>query len=162
MAISDLSYFFVKNKPHSIYNIMENKLDAKMGKVLDEFHKCIFKILKCVDDKLSNNIEVDRLKRLVRIARDESPFEIIDRCKNKIWDSREHIINKNEEYFLKNSFDKYIKKDENQMFIQSLVQLFRDNHDQLTAQEKNYIWGLNLKMLNCVTEYKILTGDYVA
>jgi len=141
---------------------MDRKEDKEqqISKIIQDFHSQIAKTLKVVDSKLPNNIEVDRLKRLVRIARDEEPLMIINRCKDKIWDSREQILAENEDYFLSKEYDEYIKKDENQMFIEGLIGLFKQSHHLLSDKERAYVWKINKQLLNDVIQYKMLVGDH--
>lgn len=141
---------------------MDGKEDKeqKISFIVHSFHSQIAKVLKIVDSKLPNDIEVDRLKRLIRIARDEEPLMIINKCKDKIWDSRDQIRKKDDEYFLQREYDEYIKKDENQMFIEGLIGLFKQSHDLLSKKEIEILWKINNKLLDYVCEYKILIGDY--
>lgn len=140
----------------------ETKEDTqqKISKTVQSFHTGISKMLKVTDSKLPGNIEVDRLKRLIRIARDEEPLMIINKCKDKIWDAREKILSEDEDYFIKKEYDEYIKKDGNQMFIEGLINLFKQSKDMLSDKEKAYVWKVNKQLLADVTTYKILINDY--
>ena len=141
---------------------MDGKEDKEqtISLLIHNFHSHISKILKIIDSKIPNHIEVDRLKRLIRIARDEEPLLIINKCKDKFWDSRTHIREKNKEYFLAKDYNGYIKKDGNQMFIEALVSLVKQSHDMLNEKEMEIIWKINNQLLDYVCEYKILIGDY--
>jgi hypothetical protein len=138
---------------------MEDK-EQKISLVVLDFHSQIAKVLKIIDSKLPNDIEVDRLKRLIRIARDEEPLMIINKCKDKIWDSREQIREKNKDYFLQKEYGEYIRKDKNQMFIEGLIGLFKQSHKMLNKKEMEIIWKINNKLLDDICEYKILIGDH--
>jgi hypothetical protein len=141
---------------------MDSKTDKeqKISLIIHGFHSQIAKLLKIIDSKLPNNIEVDRLKRLVRIARDEEPLLIINKCKDKIWDSRKQIRERDKEYFLNKEYDEYIKKDKNQLFIEGLIGLFKQSHELLNEKELGVIWKINNQLLDNVCEYKILINDY--
>jgi hypothetical protein len=141
---------------------MDSKEDKqkKISEIIHDFHSQIAKVLKVIDSKLPGDIEVDRLKRLIRIARDEEPLLIINKCKNKIWDSREQIVGKNEDYFLTKEYDEYIKKDGNQMFIEGLIGLFKQSHHLLSEKERDHVWKLNNQLLEDVIEYKLITDDF--
>ena len=132
----------------------------KISAILQSFSSDIAQLLKIVDAKLPGNLEVDRLKRLIRIARDEEPLMIINKCKDKIWDSREKILAEDEEFFISKKYDEYIKKDENQMFIEGLINLFKSSRSLLSKKENKFMWGTVKHLLATVTEYKILIGDY--
>jgi hypothetical protein len=141
---------------------MTDKEDTenKISLIVHDFHSQISKVLKIVDSKLPNDIEVDRLKRLIRIGRDEEPLMIINRCKDKIWNSRDQIRARDQDYFLNRDYDEYIKKDQNQMFIEGLIGLFKQSHDLLNEKELDILWKINNQLLNDICEYKILIGDY--
>lgn len=141
---------------------MEKKEDKsqQISLIIQDFHSQIAKMLKVVDSKRPGNIEVDRLKRLIRIARDEEPLLIINKCKDKIWDSREQILAEDEEYFINKKYDEYIKKDGNQRFIEGLVELFKQGRHLLSDKEKAYVWKVNKQLLADVVKYKMLIGDH--
>ena len=88
---------------------MNSDHQKKVSVVLQTFSSDIAQLLKLVDNKLAGNLEVDRLKRIIRIARDEEPLLIINKCKDKIWDSREKILAEDEDFFVAKKFDEYIK-----------------------------------------------------
>ena len=139
---------------------MNSDHQKKVSVVLQTFSSDIAQLLKLVDNKLAGNLEVDRLKRIIRIARDEEPLLIINKCKDKIWDSREKILAEDEDFFVAKKFDEYIKKDDNQMFIESLIALFKSGFGSLSAKEKKFMWSIVQRLLETVAEYKILIGDY--
>jgi hypothetical protein len=138
----------------------KDDIEQQISLIVQDFHSQISKTLKVVDSKLPNNIEVDQLKRLIRIARDEEPLMIINKCKDKIWDSREQILSENVDYFLAKEYDEYIKKDTNQMFIEGLIGLFKQSHHLLSEKERAYVWKINKRLLQDVIRYKMLIGDH--
>jgi hypothetical protein len=117
-------------------------------------------MLKMVDSKLTGNLDIDRLKRLIRITRDESPLLIIDSCKEEIWADREQILAENENYFIKKDFDEFDDHDENTEFLKNLVHLIKETLTLFSKKEKTQIWKINKNILQNVVQYKILTGDY--
>ena len=138
----------------------ENDRQNKISLIVQSFSTDISQLLKIVDAKLPSNLEVDRLKRLIRIARDEEPLLMINRCKDKIWDSREKILAEDDEFFISKKYAEYIKKDENQMFIEGLIHLFKNGRTLLSEKESKFMWSTIKHLLATVTEYKILIGDY--
>jgi hypothetical protein len=132
----------------------------KISAIVQSFSSDISQLLKIVDAKLAGNLEVDRLKRVIRIARDEEPLMIINKCKDKIWDSREQILAEDEDFFISKRYDEYIKKDENQMFIEGLINLFKRSRSLLSEKESKFMWATVKHLLATVTEYKMLIEDY--
>jgi hypothetical protein len=141
---------------------MSNKedKDKEISLVVHDFHSQLSKVLKLIDSKIPNDIEIDRLKRLIRIARDEEPLMIINKCKDKLWNAREQIRTKDKTYFLKKEYNEYIKKDGNQMFIEGIIGLIKQSHTMLSEKELEVVWKINNKLLDDVCKYKILIGDY--
>lgn len=140
-------------------NLKEDQ-QKQINAVVQAFSTDLSHMLKLIDNKLAGNLEVDRLKRLIRIARDEEPLMIINRCKDKIWDSREKILAEDEEFFLSRKYDEYIKKDGNQMFIEGLINLFKNGRKMLSEKESKFMWTIIKRLLATITEYKLLIGDY--
>ena len=141
-------------------DLNEDDKQRKISIIIQGFHTDLSQLLKVVDIKLAGNLEVDRLKRLIRIARDEEPLMIINKCKDKIWDSRKQILDENEEFFISKKYEEYIKKDGNQMFIEGLINLFKNSRHMLSEKERKFMWVVIKRMLSAVTEYKIIIGDY--
>lgn len=133
---------------------------TQISQIAHNFSTHISQLLKLIDAKLAGNLEVDRLKRLIRIARDEEPLMIINKCKNKIWDSREKILAEDEAFFISKDYNEYIKKDGNQVFIESLINLFKNGRNLLSKKENSHMWAVVKQLLATVTEYKIAIGDY--
>jgi hypothetical protein len=140
----------------------DTKKEKKIFKLVVKFNSVISKIIKLIEATEPNNIEIDRLKRLARIAKNEEPLFIINRCKDKIWNSREHIIEKNEKFFMDDDqFNQYIKHDRKEPFIRALMKIVQDGFTKLNENEKNHIWKIIKDLLKYVTEYKILIDDCV-
>jgi hypothetical protein len=124
------------------------------------FHSAIANIIKVVEQKDACP-ELERLKRLIGLCKAESPVFLIDRCKDKLWESREQIKTRDEKYFFESDFSKYIKKGSAyESFQFSLMNLIRENYKAYTEPEKKLIWKYVRQMLRCVAKYKHLIGEY--
>lgn len=132
-----------------------------VNKIIKEFHNHIFKVLKICNKLEPNNIELKSLQGKLSIARDSLPFLIIDRCKDKVWLHREHIITKNEDFFLQNKFLEYIKDDENKSFMHSMIDLIKCRYREMSDSEKKIVWNLIQAILKSIVEYKTAIGDFV-
>lgn len=134
-------------------------IDKKLA-ICDIFNKQVFNIFKLASNKAPNNPDIDRLKRIISYCRETWPPFMIERCKDKIWSVRKQIIDKDEDYFLNRKYDEFIKKDENQRFIETLIEMVQDSSSHLSKEEKEYIWScVNTMLQNCL-DYKLLTGDH--
>jgi hypothetical protein len=133
----------------------------KINTVITEFHRTVFNVLKICKKIEPNNILLESLQKRLSFARDYSPFIIIDKCKDKIWLHKEYIINEDEDFFLQNNFAQYIKEDENKSFIYGMVKLVKSKYQERSTAEKKELWRHIKALLQHITEYKILTGDFV-
>lgn len=134
---------------------------TKINNVITEFHRTVFNILKICKKIEPTNVLLDSLQKRLSFARDYSPFIIIDKCKDKVWLHKEYIINEDENFFLQNNFAQYIKEDENKSFIYGMVKLVKSRYKERSEAEKKELWRHIKLLLKSISEYKILTGDFV-
>ena len=79
-------------------------------------------------------VEIEQLMRLISMLPKD---EIFIRSKDKIWYARNHIINKNIDWFLKRDYSSNIKKDHKQRMIETLIRLIRNQWgDYLKTKRK--------------------------
>jgi hypothetical protein len=102
-------------------------------------------------------IELGRLKRLISLTPID---EIFIRTKDKIWAVREHILNKNADYFLKKDYSAMIKKDHNQAFMETLIEIIKDKFSTLNKEEQLFYWKKAAILLSCVIRFKKAIGEY--
>jgi len=137
--------------------------ESKIIEVCDEFHNLIAKLLKLVESRRPGHADIDRIRRLVSLCKQTELTHIIDRCQNKMWASRQQILDKNNDYFL-NKLDvgQYIRDETvHAPFQYQLISLIKEGFKELNDKEKEKVWDINLGMLKCVGKYKLLTRDYV-
>jgi hypothetical protein len=136
-----------------------DRIDKQLA-IARSFNKQILNIFRVVDSKVEGNPDIDRLKRLISMCRNVCPLFMIERCKDKIWIDRDHILKENEDYFLNRKFDEYIKKDQNQRFIETLIEMVHDGYHLLSPSEKKCLWKYIKQMLQDCMEFKLTTGDF--
>jgi hypothetical protein len=129
--------------------------------IVNNFHKKVFKILKICKKIDPKSDELHRLHSAASLARDTEYLLIISKCKDKMWFHREHIMNRDENFFLNNKFTRYIKDDENKSFMHSLINVIQTGYREISAAEKDLLWQLVQDMLRHVVEYKKAIGDFV-
>jgi hypothetical protein len=133
----------------------------KLNASVRDFHSIISKILKICKKIEPGNLELESLHSRIALARDISPLFIIDRCKDKVWAHREHIISEDEAFFTAaNRFDQYVKQDENKPFMDALIDLIQSKFRALSVSEKKAIWKLTKDMLASIIEYKKATFEF--
>jgi hypothetical protein len=140
---------------------------AELDKVIDNFHKSLFKLVKISKGLEPNNIELETIHKLMITARRTDPLIIIDTCKDIIWDLRTQILNKEEAFFLDTNILKKVNinipvQEINQDILTCLISTFQKKYTILKPLEKDEIWRLVNDILINVVKYKKLTNDYVA
>jgi len=100
--------------------------------------------------------ELEQVKRLIGFCAAE---EKIIRTKDKIWNVREHIMNKDVDFFLKRDYSGMVKKDNNKAIIESLMEIVKNNFEGLTESEQNKYWKKAKKLLNLVGKFKLAIND---
>lgn len=152
-------------KPLSEAEVEEQrkKLLAADPKVLTEiYNTCVqtlngllTMVLKQTEDE-EEIVEIERLKRIINLTPVE---ELFIRTKDKIWAAREHILNKNADWFLNRDYKNLIKKDHNQVFIETIVGLVKDRYGSLSLEDREKYWEKALLLLRNVARFKKLIGD---
>ena len=138
----------------------EMKLIEKMDKKFTNelfilFSNTLSSILSITLEKCSNDdseyVEIIRLRRIINLVPVEEKFI---RTKDKVWNVRKQILDKNEKYFIEKDYSKLIKKDHNQYFIETLTDIVKNRFDELNNAEKDLYWQKAAILLNCVGKYK--------
>jgi hypothetical protein len=132
-----------------------------IDEIVTEFHSTIFKTLKICQKIEPNNLDLEWLRKQVSLARDMDPLLIINACSDKVWEHREYIITENEDFFLNNEYDEYIKDAENKSFMYELVNLIKKKYRAISDAERRALWTLVKAMLASVAKYKKAIGDFV-
>ncbi len=138
-----------------------NDIDKAINDLCDQFSATIGKLLTLVETK-SKDPDIDRLKRLIKICKEEDPTFLIERCQNKLWESRDQIKTRNSDYFMKQlDVSKYIRAgSQSEAFQYRLIASVKKEYTNLTVAEENEIWTITYDMLKCAARYKFLTKNY--
>ena len=156
--------------PEPLSDDAVNAILIKMGKlnpkdinyICDTFAQCINKLLKTILFTLDSYndeddiVEIDRLKRIIGLCPKD---ELFIRSKDKLWHTRYHIMEKNENWFFSYDYSKNIKKDFKQSMIETLIKLIMRKWKELTTDEKNKYWVEIIKMLQLVAMFKKLISN---
>jgi len=142
---------------------MNLKKEKEISDIIQHFNRQISKIFKLVEsmDDIQNNLDFDWVKRVVKIAKNVNPSYIIDRSIDRLWDSREFIINRDEQFIISNHADKYIENDCRKEWMEGLFQFIRSKYAVLKKEEINYLWDCINNMLEAVIKYRIIQQDFV-
>lgn len=131
------------------------ELDAKlMNNIINESYRCIIAIVTGAKNdckSLKDQIELDSVHRLIRIAPNEQVFV---RVKDKVWGARFRILNKDIDYFLKKDYSDNIKKDGNQRLIEDLIVIIRDQFVNMPKKKQDYYWEKATLLLKNVHTFR--------
>lgn len=140
---------------------MDSKKQKELSDILQQFNRQVSRIFKIVDAIVPDEPNVDWARRIIKIFRNENPPAVLEKCIDKLWDNKDHIMSRDVNFFKTCSFDKYIKKDENKEWLDRLIVLMRTRFFDLSKKEQNCIWECLGEMLKNVIKYKITKGDFV-
>ena len=141
---------------------MDLKKEKEINDIIAFFNRQVSNVLKAIDSQpdVKNNPDFDRIKRIAKIARDEDPPCMLERCTEKLWDNREAIMNRNVDFLIKKDVaSKYIKNDENKEWLESIMDFIRTKHKELKKEDLEYLWKCIDNMLQSVIKYQIARGE---
>ena len=137
----------------------EKKLIDARIKNAELFNRNIKKLMRIIYSKTGKNLStkanINWLQNKIKIGVSISVFEIIERCQDKIVGVTDHIKKKNVKFFLDRKYDEYIKQDDNQKFIVTIIELIQKGYPHLKEDEKKEIWGIAKQLLICSLKNKI-------
>ena len=136
-------------------NVDPDKINEIYTKCSQLINRLITMVMKQSLDE-DEIVEIEHLKRVINLAPLE---EIFIRSKDKIWNVREHIMNKNADYFIKKDYRTQIKKDHNQVFIETIVNNIKQRFAVLPADDQAKYWQIATELLRNVAVYKKLVGE---
>lgn len=139
---------------------MDYKKQKELSDILQKFNRQVSRIFKIAEALVPDEPNIDWVRRIVKICRNENPQLVLERCIDKFWEYKEFIINRDEQFFQTCSTDKYIKNDDNKEFLDRLVMLIRTKFKDLVKKEQNDIWVCLEEMLKNVIKYRIIKGDF--
>ena len=135
---------------------MINK-DDDIDKILLYFNREVSNICKLCVKKDKNNVDIEWIYKVVKTIKYENPKYLIEICIEKLWDNKDKIIERDENFFKYNNIEKkYILNDRNKEWVESLFTVLRGILFNLATDEKNYLWESLNNMLELVIKYKLI------
>jgi hypothetical protein len=134
-----------------------NSMDQKVvNTLLNDYRNAVLSIISMAKKQAEEDnddeeiVEIDRIRRIMGAAPVE---EVFIRSMDKVFGACDHICNKNAKYFLDKDYSKFIKKDQNQVLIETLVNLVKSKYITLTKKQQDAYWSKAGIMLKCVLEF---------
>jgi hypothetical protein len=134
--------------------------DDELNLILKEFYTATFKIINIAISIDPKNHYISWVRQQIDLVRKIDKENIIKRVHDKFWFYRKEIIDRDTEFFNRAEFSRFIKKDENEKFMYSFVNMIRKKISDLTDEQKDIIWYHLEAMLTTTVRYKKLIGDY--
>lgn len=138
--------------------------EKELEDTIQNFNKQVTLLFKFIEtkDKISNHPDVERVIRLVKIAKNINRESLIEGSMDNLWANREPIINRDEAFIMSiDNLDQYVDKDdEDKELIESLFNFLRKIYKTFTRGEIDYLWECINNMLQYVIRYRIVKGDF--
>lgn len=143
---------------------MDHKKEKEINDIIQYFNRQvsnIFKVIDNKDDSIINNLDVDWVRRVTKIIRNENPPYMLEKSVDKLWENRDAIISKNADFLLaKEVANKYIKNDERKEWMEGMCDFIRSKYKALDDKELEYLWKCINAMLQSVIKYRIIKNDF--
>ncbi len=131
---------------NKIYNGFSNALGMIITLGIQNIKK-----YKGDNDEIAN---LERVRRIVNLAPND---EKLLRSKEKVWEVRKYIIEKDAEYFLKKDYSKYIRNDWKKEFITEVLLTVRNYYAVSNKEEQELYWKHANSLLYWVSYFKKVT-----
>jgi len=143
---------------------MDTKKEKEVSDVIQYFNRQVsnvFKVIDNKDDSISHNPDVDWVRRITKILRNENPPYMLERAVDKLWDNKDKIIERDSVFLLnKKVTSKYIKDDSRKEWIEGMVDFIKNRYTDLSPDELGHVWKCINNMLQAVIKYRILKDDF--
>lgn len=139
-----------------VYQLPADKQD-QVNQLFRDYSNLVMTILSHAEATTADEedkVEIDRLRRILGFCPIEEQFF---RTKDKVWNVRHHILNRNAKYFLDRDYSSMIKKDGNQAMIETLVDIVKSKFDEMSTSEQDFYWRHAIQLLLKVTEFMKIT-----
>ena len=133
----------------------------KLNKIFSDFSNCINTVIRMLLSQIDKEdedeiVELERVKRIINLAPLDERFL---RSKDKLWAARNQIREKDASYFITKNYNGLIKKDSNQVMIETLIGIIRNKYELLSNEELELYWNILNKLVDIVQLYKILVQE---
>ena len=141
---------------------MSKKSMSAIDNLIIKYNKVISKLINTAGRLLPNNPDIHRVRNIISLAKSADPLILLNDSKDKLWDAKDYIIERNEQEFFYNHeyIDKYPQTDDDKEFLFTILNAIKKKYEFLSKEEVKYIWDLINEMLGICVEYKIEIGDY--
>lgn len=128
----------------------------KLDTVIHSFNSNFTKLVTKISSQNPTNEHIHRLRRLVKIKKEEDPLFLINSMEDKIWENRQLIIDHDPLYFQKPLLSDKDIGEQYRTMVYALKKLSQNEFDNLSKLDRIFLWKLNESMLENVINYKAL------
>ena len=142
-----------------LLNAMPKDKQPQLNKIFNDASNVLMSLVTTCIKTTKDEEDIVELERLKRIMKACPPDEMFIRIKDKIWTVREHLLTGNAKYFLEKDYSSLIKKDGNQSFIESLMEIIKTLYLVASDAEKRVYFQKAKILVELVDQFRILVGD---
>jgi hypothetical protein len=143
---------------------MNAKKEKEISNIIQYFNRQVSNIFKMIDNtKYSTNDspEVDHIRRITKIARNENPPLMLEKSIDTFWDNKDAIIRKDYVFFTESDVCiKTVGSDASKEWVEKMLDFVRSKYAELTGEDRESIWKYINNMLQAVIKYRIIRGDF--
>jgi len=130
--------------------------EKEVDDIVSIFNREVSLVCKFCIKRDKNNIDLEWIDKVVKTLKYENPRYIIEICLDKLWDNKEKIIERDENFFKDNNIEKkYIPNDKNKEWLEGLIEILRHFLFSLDTPDKDFIWDRFNNMLEMAIKYRI-------
>lgn len=143
---------------------MDTKKEKEVSDVIQYFNRQVSNVFKVIDNKydsINHNPDIDWIRRITKILRNENPPYMIERSVDKLWDNKDKIIERDSDFLVnKKVTSKYIKDDSRKEWMEGMIDFIRNRYTELSPDDLEHVWKCVNNMLQAVIKYRILKDDF--
>jgi hypothetical protein len=139
---------------------MDSDKTKKIITIVQNYNRVCTKLLNMVESIIPDNPKIYIVTRVFNMVKRENPAMLIEKGIDKLWDNKDHIINKDIDFFKQANGSQYIKNDSRKEWLTDLVAMLKGEYENLNEKEIEKIWESIRIMLECVIQYKLIKQDY--
>jgi hypothetical protein len=143
---------------------MDSKKEKQISDIIQYFNRQVSNIFKVIDNNggdIQNNPDIDWIRRITKIIRNENPSLMLEKSIDKLWDNKDKIIARDADFLVnKKITSKYIKDDSRKEWLNGIIDFIRNRYTDLTPEDTDRVWKSINNMLQAVIKYRILKDDF--
>jgi hypothetical protein len=143
---------------------MDSKKEKEVSDIIQYYNRQVSNIFKIIDggeyNTFQDNPDIDWIRRMVKLVRNENPPYMLEQSLDKLWEHREAIINKDYKFFMVTNIPINAADTNQQAWMDGLIDFIRIRYGDLSEDDAENIWKYINNMLQAVIKYRIIRCDF--